>query len=602
MYLEGVYLYDLDWDDRDTPLEIERKMIRAGGYMTLGGRKYGNGLSFHYEAARRILWPQLDDHRWHRLCRDEILKNKVTVLMGPASSGKTHEASWMYLLEYLCFPNETCVLVSSTDIRGLRLRVWGEITMLWQQAIEKFPHLPGHLLESRIAITTDEMADSDYSDRTVRDMRKGIVGIPTVQGGKFVGLGKWAGIKQKRMRLIADEAAMMGTSFLSAFANLNKNEDFRAIIIGNPNDPLDPLGKAAEPLDGWSGHLEPKKTEVWKTRFMNGSCVNLIGTDSPNFDFPADQPTRYRYLISREKIADTLSFFPKDSSEYYSQCVGCMKVGTLDDRIITRDLCRNFGALEDVIWKGSDTTKICALDAAYGGDRAVCGHVEFGEANNGQTVIKFYPPQIVPVVVSSPTSPEEQLAVWVRDYCQRNEIIPGNFFHDSTGRGGLGTAIARVWSAECNPVEFGGSATERPVAVGLFTFDLDTQMRRPTRCDEHYDRLVSEIWYQFRYAIESRQIRSLPEEVMDELCMRKWERKNNRRISVETKEKMKERIGRSPDLGDWAVLCLEGARRLGFVIERMPNTGETTNSGDDYLETELRRYRQQRKLQTLHYK
>ena len=592
--------YGLRWRPESSPLEIEFTFIRSGGYMTVSGVKYGEGLSAHYESVRKMLWPNLDDHRWHRLCRDAILSNKVTVLMGPASSGKTHEAAWMYLVEYFCFPHETCVLVSSTDIRGLRMRVWGEISMLWQQAIERFDFLPGHLLESRIAITTDEMGDGEYSDRKVRDMRKGIIGIPTVQSGKFVGLGKWAGIKQKRLRLIADEAAMMGESFLSAFANLNKNEDFRAIVIGNPNDPLDPLGKTAEPLDGWSGHLEPSKTEVWKTRFMNGTCVNLIGTDSPNFDFPANQPTRYKYLISREKIADTLSFFPKESSEYYSQCVGCMKVGTLDDRIITRELCRNFGALDDVIWEGEKTTRLCALDTAYGGDRSVCGHVEFGKTVKGQSVIAFNPPQIVPVNIHSDSSPEDQIAVWIKDYCIRNEVPPENFFHDSTGRGGLGTAIARVWSSECNPVEFGGSATDRPVAIGLYTFDVDTNTRRLVKCKEHYDRLVSELWYQLRYAIESRQFRRLPEDVMDELCMRKWGRKNNR-IAIETKEKMKERIGRSPDLGDWACLCMEGARRLGFVIEKAPLQDGETGGSDDYLQTELTKYRQGIKKRQLNY-
>jgi hypothetical protein len=170
------------------------------------------GLPFHYERMRRILWPKLDgDHngqRWHTLCKNEILKNKVTVLMGPGSSGKTHEASWIYLCEYFCFPEETCVLVSSTDIRGLRLRVWGEMTMLWEKAIERCPRLPGYILDSRIAITTDRLEDGDFSDRSVRDMRKGIIGIPTIQGGKFIGLAKWQGIKQKRsvmghVRLIA---------------------------------------------------------------------------------------------------------------------------------------------------------------------------------------------------------------------------------------------------------------------------------------------------------------------------------------------------------------------------------------------------------------
>lgn len=917
-------LYGLNWGDSAHPVNIEMEMIRAGGNLALNGKRYGKGLPFHYEALRRLLWPKLDDHRWHRLCRDEILKNRVTVLMGPGSSGKTHEASWIYLCEYFCWPDELCLLVSSTDIRGLRLRVWGEIAMLWQQAVEQFDFLSGHLLDSRIAITTDEMEDGDYNARRVRDMRKGIIGIPTVQSGRFVGLGKWCfpsgslvdtvcgrrpiesiregeyvlgparpvrvmatntrvakelvrvhltdgrtldctpdhpiltqsgwvnagcllsqhsvyschevmrslrqgtfrlsrpeevlfagvpaqhleetmrlvrkrvhsnratmrdvlpelrgilenvatghssphdsrqglssywkgdqprhseqpernaeeegvgkacplcnqrmaairlsetnqgrsrfagifpkgaaqlenkdwrfvqkastpllstgyllaglaccrgsgwpkppegwpaqegcctrplsggtrvdrveilkpdgdprysksrggyyvhdlqvsvfpafsvngvvvhncGIKQKRVRLIADEAQLMGTTFLSAFANLNKNEDFRAIILGNPIDQLDPLGKAAEPLDGWSSHLEPKKTEVWKTRFMGGTCVNLIGTDSPNFDFPDTGRPRYPYLISKRKIDETLSFFPKDSFEYYSQCVGCMKVGTLDDRIVTRELCRNHQALDAAIWKGSGTIRVCALDSAYGGDRAVCGHVDFGEDVSGHTVIAFNQPAIIPIVADGVKSPEEQLAVWVKDYCERNDIPPGNFFHDSTGRGGLGTEIARAWSAECNPVEFGGVPTDRPVSAGLFIYDMETQTRRLATCREHYDRLVSELHYQVRYAITSNQFRSLPEDVMDELCMRKWGRARNNKIAVETKEKMKERIGRSPDLADWCALCLEGARRLGFVIEKMPASGEESSSGDDYLQNELRRYRDGVKKRQLHY-
>jgi len=593
-------LYGLDWGKTATQVEIEMQMIRAGGYITMGGQKYGNGLSYHYETMRKLLWPKLDDHRWHRLCRDSILNNRITVLIGPGSSGKTHEASWIYLVEYFCHPDETCVLVSSTDIRGLRLRVWAEITMLWQEAIERYSFLPGNLLESRIAITTDEIEDGDYANRSVRDMRKGIIGIPTIQSGKFIGLGKWIGIKQKRMRLIADEASAMNSSFLSAFSNLNKNEDFRAIIVGNPSDPLDPLGRAAEPLDGWASHLEPKKTEVWKTRFMNGICVNLIGTDSPNFDYPPDKP-RYKYLISQKKIDDTLSFFSKDSFEYYSQCVGCMKVGTLEDRIITRDLCRNYGAQEPAVWKGGELVKVCALDSAYGGDRAVCGHIEFGEDISGTIVIAFHPPQIIPVIVKSATSPEEQLAVWVRDYCERNDIPPAHFFHDSTGRGGLGTAIASVWSAECNPVEFGGTPTDRPVAAGLFTYDHQTRTRRLTTCREHYDRLVSELHYQVRYAIMSRQVRSLPDDVVDELCMRKWESKHNR-ISVEPKHKMKERIGRSPDLADWCALCLEGARRLGFMIEKLPESEGGGARQDDYLAIELQKYRSDIKKRQLNYR
>lgn len=579
------YSWPVQPDDSpaDTEVKIEMACIQ---------NNIGKGLPFHYEQMRRALWPYLDDHRWHRLCRDTVLANKVTVLMGPGSCGKTHEAAWLYLCEYLCFPETTCVLVSSTDIRGLKLRVWGEITMLWEKAKERFEWLPGNLLDSRIAITTDSLEDGDWEQRSVRDMRKAICGIPCVVGNKFVGLSKYQGIKQKRMRLIADEAAAMAPSFLSAFANLNQNEDFRAIILGNPNDPLDALGRAAEPLDGWTSHMEPEKTEVWKTRFMGGTCVNLIGTDSPNFDFPENQPTRYRYLIGREKIAEVLRSFGKDSFEYYSQCVGSMRVGTLSRRVITRDMCQKYHALEqDVNWAGAGLTRIYAVDAAYGGDRCVGGYGEFGLDTSGQMILRVYPPKIIPIAPKAELEPEEQIAIFVKNDCKLSVIPPENMFHDSTGRGALGTMLAREWSPMTNPVEFGGMATPRPVSMDMYIYDPKDGRRRLKRCDEHYSKFVTELWFSVRYTIEAGQLRGLTEEVMEEGCMREWNNVKNDKKELETKKDMKERVGRSPDLFDWLSIIVEGARRRGFQIKKMAN--EASQSAEEKWRRDLQEKQRQ---------
>lgn len=222
--------YNLRWGDDADDLRIEMHMIKMGGsWKNAQGVEFGKGNSFHYEQMRRILWPELDgDHngqRWHTLCRDEILKNKITVLMGPGSCGKTHEGAWIYLCEYFVFPKETCVLVSSTDIRGLKKRIWGEVVSLWEKAVARFDYLSGHMLDSAIAITTDDIDDCDVGERKSRDMRQGLFGVPCMSGSHYIGLSKFHGIKQKRMRLVADEASMMGDNFLSSFANLNKNED-----------------------------------------------------------------------------------------------------------------------------------------------------------------------------------------------------------------------------------------------------------------------------------------------------------------------------------------------------------------------------------------
>ncbi len=569
--------------DAANDLLIEMACIKNGGTWTHNGRTCGQGLSHHYEAMRRLLWPHLDSHRWSDLCRDEILKNRVTVIMGPASSGKTHTPSWVYLCEYFCFPQDTLVLISSTHIDGLRLRVWAEMTSLWQQAVDQFDFLPGHLLDSKLLISTDSLSEDQFDEKHVRDWRKGIKGIPCIQNGKFVGLGKYAGIKQKNIRLIADEAQFMGGSFLSAFANLEKNGDFRATILGNPNEMLDPLGRAGEPEGGWDSQMEPGKTTVWNTKFRGGRCVNLVGTDSPNFDYPADQPIRYKYLISRKTIDDTASFFGKDSIEYYSQCVGVMKIGAMARRVINRDMCRQFGAFADVIWKGTPIVKIYALDAAYGGDRCVGGVIEFGEDINGKIILSIRKPWIIPIRVTANKTPEDQIAERVKADCLAAGISPENMFHDATGRGSLGTALARVWSAHTNPVEFGGSPSDRPVSLDMFVHDPERHARRLKRCDEHYSKFVTELWFTVRYAIEGGHVRNLPEDVMEEGCMREWTRVRGDRIEIETKEDMKERVGRSPDLFDWLAIAVEGARRRGFNIARLASA-EADSANLDWLE------------------
>ncbi len=574
--------YGQDWHGA-SEVDIELFMVKHKGVYGASSK----GHQFHYQRACKLLWPELDSHRWSDLAAKELTRpnHKITSFMGPGSTAKTHEAAKWGLVEYFADPENTCVLVSSTDIRGLKLRIWGEISDLWQKAINRHPHLAGHMLESRIAITTDALEDGELNDRQVRDMRKAICGIPCIQDKKYVGLAKYHGIKQARMRLVGDELALMGGAFLKSIANLNNNADFQAVVCFNPNDPLDPGGQVAEPVDGWQSHMEPEKTEVWDTRFMNGRCINYVGTDSPNFDDP-NQPNKYPYLIGPKKIAELISAFGKDSFEYYSQGVGVMKVGQLSKRVVTRDLCRKNHALDAPEWKGPNRTRIYALDAAYGGDRCVGGWGEFGLDPDGKMILCLNRPNIIHIKTDD--EPENIIARAVKDQCDVADIQPENMFHDSTGRGRLGTALSRIWSPNTNPIEFGGPATQRPSSKDIYLTDPITRERRLKRCDEAYDRFVTELWWSVAYTIEGGQMRGLPEDVMDELCMRMWYLKSRDRKAVEPKSGtatnpgMKERTGRSPDLGDWCAIVLEGARQRGFEIARL-GSGKTYTEGLSWL-------------------
>lgn len=582
--------YGLQWDAGSDDLQIEFAMIRQGGqWKGRNGQTYGLGLFAHYKRAMTLLWPEDDWHRWADLALKEILANQITVLMGPGDSNKTYSAAKFSILDYWIYPDDTCTLVSSTDVRGLELRVWGTIKDLFNRGKERYQYLDGIVLESLHAITTD-----DIENETARVLKKGIIGIPCLAGGKFVGLGKYVGIKQKRVRLIADEAQLMGGSFLDAISNLMGNVDFKCVIMGNPLDPLDPLGRAAEPLDGWEKMVEPEKTAVWKTRFQNGVCVNFVGTDSPNFDYPRDQPPRYNYMISWRKIDAVASFWGVDSLQYYSQCKGVLKAGLLAHRVITRELCKAHGADLPVIWSGTPRTKIYAIDAAYkgeGGDRCVGIPIEFGEDIDGKQKMLVYPYEIIPVSLRLELEAEDQIAHYVEKRCMELKISSTHVFYDSTGRGTLGSAFARVFGKKPPvPVEFGGRATQRPVRHDLFVVEgpPERPIKRLKRCDEHYSKFVTELWFSVRYVIECDQMHGLQKDVMDEGCIREYGLAAGNKIELETKEDTKERMGRSPDLFDALATGVEGARRLGFKIGRL---GAVLIEGSDGLKflDELRR-------------
>jgi hypothetical protein len=865
--------YGYKWASGTSPLHIEFWNIKKGEEWL---KQQGRSLFFHYKEAQKLLWPEEDHHRWSDLILQEIVQNDITVLLGSKDSGKTHGMTKFGLTDYFCFPDETLIIVSSTDIRSLEGRVWGDIKAMFTRAKELHDWLPGVVIDSKHAICTDDISDEDV---IARDMRKGILcfvkgsmvstpnGLRPIeeikvgdevlnvlgtgnvtetfqrsadtlakitlsdgrtirctpehkvftnhgwiqacnltrihymmsvyesmqvlqnpneeqiflqqelqgemdddarrsggvlhagargedcclekevasrqpgslwlrhpqdansdknsgcgagkedfnrassigleashswrernrsnQGGKgvagnvspsrqeqlfssnqetqrkwlspalqsgcgFAGMevgnrggrklsllegeagarreenqpanGSWVdsveiykpenlgghseceggtavynleisghpsyvingilvhncvpcktssggqtniaayvGMKQKRRRYLADEMQFMSQSMYESLGNANSG-NFKMVCAGNPIGQGDPLDLLSEPKGGWELHPEPEKTATWDNeKFLRSRSINLVGTDSPNFDYDQSLPIKYHYLTNRDSIARTVAGYGIDSHQYYSQCKGVRRSGLNARRVITQELCKKFNAFDDAIWEGA-TTKIAAVDAAYGfigGDRCVGGHIEFGKCVDGKIRMLIAPQQIVPVNIRRDDSPEDQIAWWARSYCERNNIPPENFFYDATGRGSLGPALARIWSAAINPVEFGGVATPRPVSQDTFIDDPKTGMRRLKRCDEHYRKFVTELWWSARLVIESDQMRGLSQDLCREGCMREWKEVAGGKIEVETKAETKERMGRSPDLFDQLVTAIEGARRRGFQITKL---------------------------------
>lgn len=549
-------------------LDVEFYCIKKNGRWVNGeGKECGNGLLFHYLEAKKLLWPERYRHRWTDLMYQNFIENEVTILMGAGSTQKTSHAAEFALIDYWCHPDNTLVLLSTTTVDKLEAGIFGEIKMLFKEARKIYPNLAGHLLDHKHAITTDNLEEDE-----IREMRKGILGRACYVGTQWVGLGVYAGIKQERIVFVADELQFMTATFLECLPNMFQNPSVRVIGSGNPrHDPDDQLGIAAEPLNGWNSIGEPEKTTVWKLRGFKGNCVNLVGTDSPNFDVPEDEPIPFPRLINRKTVKRVEDRWGKNSPQFYSQCKGVMKIGMAHSRVITREICRQHNAHDEVVWASLKRTRIYAVDPAYGGDdRCIRGWIEFGRDNKGVTILRVNPPTSILIDLSKGVEPEDQIAETVFRDLSNLEIPPEHAFYDAFGKGTIGGALARKFGKSCPiAVDSGARPTQRPVRHDLFTVDPLKKMKRLVRCDEHYQKFVTEMWFSVRYTIESGQMRELPEDVMLEGCMREYYPVSGNKIEVEPKKDMKERLGRSPDLFDWLAIAVEGARQRGFQINRL---------------------------------
>jgi len=253
----------------------------------------------------------------------------------------------------------------------------------------------------------------------------------------------------------------------------------------------------------------------------------------------------------------------------------------MENRVITKQVCLKFNAFDPVVWGHDPITKLYGADISYTashGDRT-CG-IPFGFGLDAEGVLRLAPLEL-PLIYSpsdrSSGSIEEQIAMQMRAECARLNIPPEHVFFDGSGRSSFTAAVMRLWSASVNAVDFLGRATNRPNFINKRYQEDDGGRKKKgdlLPCDEVFGKFVSELWFATRYWIEADQARSLSGEVAKEGYARLWVFKSGNLMDVEPKDEMKLRLGRSPDLWDTVAVAVEGARRLGFKLGKLDNSGK----------------------------
>lgn len=277
--------------------------------------------------------------------------------------------------------------------------------------------------------------------------------------------------------------------------------------------------------------------------------------------------------------------------------MGIRKAGVISERVLTVELVQANGGFKDVIWETEPTMKVLGIDAGFGGDPCVATYIECGTEVGGVEVMKFVEQLTIPITVSGNVTAEDQIANYTKAYCALNGISDSNVFVECGMRATLAISMGRIMSPAVNAINFGGPATTRPVSNDLFVFDERTQERRLKTCYEHYSKFVSELAFGVRAVVESGQARTFPMPAAEEFQKRETRFVYGDRHEIESKVEYKKRnAGESPNKSDSVMVVVEGARRLGFVVQRMSEGGGSTQ--DDWLSKEVEQHdREQRKYE-----
>ncbi len=155
-------------------------------------------------------------------------------------SGKSHTMAAWGIVQWLCQPRDTLVLMTSTTLREAR-KIWGSVMSLLSV-------IDGAPIKIR-----DSIGNAAYVDENGTLIeRAGLSLIAAEKSKTREAIGKFIGIKQKRVIMIGDELSELSESILQAgLTNLSKNPFFQMIGMSNPNSRFDAFGVWSEPKKGW---------------------------------------------------------------------------------------------------------------------------------------------------------------------------------------------------------------------------------------------------------------------------------------------------------------------------------------------------------------
>jgi hypothetical protein len=555
--------YGIDWSEMAK--KTRQKVIpRIQKLQYLAYRAIGDAYEIR-RARIEALWPSYQFHRWNeRMLRADCNYDWITIL-GPASSGKSTNFAVFGLEYFLQAPDRTAVIICSTTMKMLRMRIWSQVASYHSMLPKNLGHV-GDLLDSVTRIRWKQGDD-----------KNGIFGIAVEEGSVEEIVNSLIGIHTERVYLIFDEFQAAREAIMRATFNMIANPVFKFRGMGNPDSLTNPLGRESEPIDGWDS-ITRAETEEWETHGGptkgHGLCQFFDGRKSPADDSPQER-RRLPWLCNRDWYQGIVKAAHGNENDprVWQFGIGFPPPMGLESTLLDDSIMVTFHCRDKATWTHG-FRRCAALDPSFEGkDKKKLTFIKYGETEDEQGkkrwVIEFGEVLVVPIDADSEKHRplHYQIVDFCKVECQKRQIKPQDFALDSSGEGGgLKSIFDKEWG-EVIGVESGGVPDEKHI--------IDDTGKT---AKEAYDTRASELCFNVREFALGDGIRGMSDLMTFQACNRRTFYRNGK-WCVEPKvgskgrtdesgrsvRGYKQRMGHSPDDFDSGAVGVEFCRLQGAV-------------------------------------
>lgn len=466
----------------------------------------------------------------------------------------TFTSSHIAWLDYSANPFETLTSLMTVTFEGLKIRMWSDLMRAHETSVCRQPFT--------IRNTTNELRVFPQEVSRESGEKYQIKGLSLDRGKDAP--GKVKGAHAPRVRLFIDEAENVPGVIYEAIDNPMSAPDAKAMMLFNPLLWTSPAGKMTIPKNGLSSISA--NDLFWETKL--GICLHFDGLQSPNI---VQSKRIFTGLLTQAGIDAVREKHGENSVAWWSRVRGFPPPDGMVSQIFPSQIIEK--AKPEIIF--DFPTEAClTLDPAFGGDNCVVIFGQKGKLRDGRMAITATGSEVIKVTVGENTSiVDQQITARVISLCKAQGVKPSNFIMDRSGPGRtIFNALYKEWSPEIHGVDYGGSATDRPVRSDEKELASDV-----------YERFTTELWYRARESISDGILGGLSkvdERAIEELSCRLYEtveKTDGTFIVAETKTEMKKRLGHSPDFADAFVQFAELLIREGHGPGRLkPQAGIST--------------------------